>query len=137
MQHMQDSNVVSAYGATEPSFGGVYFDGDVVVALFTSDVRVHDEVLRPRLTAPDQFRAELADRSWATVEAANRSIQEALLFTGPRIPGVNSVGIGKMDGQFAIKVGIDPYSEELAEQVRRAASPFEVVVHQQGVARRL
>ena len=136
MQHSADADAVCAYGVDEPSYGGVYFDGDVLVAMFTENLQEHQARLVPVLQAPDQFRLAAADRPYAEVEGANARVQQTLRFSGlHRV--VTGVGIALVDGQFAIRVEVVNCTDDVVESIRARVAPDVVVVKAGLRARRL
>jgi hypothetical protein len=137
MQDMADADIVQAYGSGEPHFGGLYFDEDVLVALFTNDLEAHRAALVPRLRAPGQLRVARAARSYSAVEAANRWVQGKLMMSKYPHPEVFGVGIGVQDGQFVVIVSVENLTAELGEVIRLSARPDEVVLHAGSRPRRL
>jgi hypothetical protein len=127
-----DVKVVQDYAEHEPSFGGVYFDGDVLVGLFTSDLESHRERILPLLVAPGLFRLESATQTYAELDAARERVTAVLLRPQP-FPGVTGVGmrLGGPGGSV-VTVGVHPYSSTLADKVTGLVAPDSVEVREGG-----
>jgi hypothetical protein len=136
MQHPDDANAVDAYCQTQPDFGGVYYDGDQLVVLFTGDLDRHGQDLATVLDHPDQARVAQTTRTWAEVEDTNRTVQARLLTEPAPIAGVTSVGIGLSDGAFVIEVGVDQLDDAIIAAVHAAAAPHTTHIRQEGRPRR-
>jgi hypothetical protein len=133
---MADAEVVHEYGQDEPTFGGVYFDGDVVVAMFTADLDRHTRQLLPRLRAAEQFRIELTDQTYAQVEAANARVQRRLMLSDQRHPEVVGVGIGLRDGKFVVQLHVENLTDALAAEIQTVVAPDSVAIEQGSRPRR-
>ncbi|MDP9094514.1 MAG: hypothetical protein M3N95_16640 [Actinomycetota bacterium] len=127
MQSGIDADTVHEYGKREPSFGGAYFDGDVLVALFTTDIDEHASRLLPTLEAPDQFRVTVASRAYSQVTASNARVQMKLMHSG-RYPEVVGVGIGMSAGQFVVKVRVEGLTDAVAAALRDAVAPDDIQI---------
>jgi hypothetical protein len=124
-----DAAIVHEYGELDTSFGGLYVEGDSLVALFTADIDMHSEHLYPLVAASDQLVVRLAARTWKEVIDANDRVA-SILFRSQIAAGVTGAGIGLRDGQFVVCVSIDPYTEVLAQRVRDMVFPDLVDVEQ-------
>jgi len=128
-----DLQAIARYGEQAPDdYGGVHIDGSEVVVHFVQDHERHIAALREFVSSPDRLRAVSTTRSWRHVMSARDEVSGSLL-SDPAL-GVTSVGIALRGGQFAIVVGIDPYSPERVAAVHRAID-HEVVVEAQGPVR--
>lgn len=123
-----DPDVIARYGEHEPTFGGLYLEGDAVVVLFTADLDVHRERLRSLVRAPDRLRVERAERPYSAVEAAARRVSGALLSGDRPFPHVTGSGIGVVNGRFAIVVGVLDLDDARAAAIRQAVAPGEIVL---------
>jgi hypothetical protein len=131
-----DSDLVRQYGASEApaEFGGVFFEGPVLVALFTDGLERHLAALRDLLHEPELLSVRLAARPWSEVQHSKDAVAQALLHPR-RHPAVWTVGIMVVDGQFAVSVGISPYGARIAREVREAVAPHAIVVQRRGPVR--
>lgn len=132
MQDPFDVDTIRSYGRDEATFGGLYFDGDVLVALFTADLAVHRSRLEPMLHSPGQVRLATADRSYVEVKAAHGRVKDALLGPGRPYPEVFSAGIGVAQDQFVIVVLVEELNDELEEAIRTAVEPDAIVLRRGG-----
>ena len=120
--------MVRAYGENEPAFGGLYFDGEVLVALFTTDLDDHADHIRPLLRAPEKFRVHKSERPWRELEAANVRISSRLATLRDQFPEITNYGIGLCEGQFAVQIGVEQLTPELAGALTEALAPEQVQV---------
>ena len=129
IQDPYDKATVHAYGQSQAAYGGMYWEGDTLVAMFTDELDAHRERLLPRLRVPERFRVASASRTFLQIKEANGRVRTKLLGdpTMP-FPEICGVGIGMEDGQFVIKIWVEHLSEALVEEIREAAEPDEVVV---------
>jgi len=128
MQNSDDVEAVRAYGVGQAAeFGGIYFDGDTLVALFTHRPEWHLGELRPRLRRPFLFRTGETDRTWAAVMASNERVRHRLM-DGSDFGAVHGVGITKVDGRFEIQVGVNPLDAEIERAIENAVKPDSVLI---------
>ena len=137
MEFVDEGRVINDYGARYPGeYGGAYRDQGQLVALFTRKLEQHLVRLRRRLPFPENLSVERALRPYREIERENEELQRRLLLEH-RHPGVTVVGISMREGQFVIMVGIHPYTDAAADDVRRAAEPHVIEVRPMGPVRQV
>ncbi|MGH3095764.1 MAG: hypothetical protein ACRDMV_07150 [Streptosporangiales bacterium] len=127
---MGDTDAATAYAATQPGFGGTYIDGDVLVVLFTEDVKRHEHALRTVVEHPEHLVVRATSRTVADVRESAARVRHRVLGSGDATD-VSSVSVAVHAGEFVVEVGLDPHTDEREEQVRDAARPDPVVVRPQ------
>jgi hypothetical protein len=105
MQLIEDKATIADYAEAQPGFGGMFYDEETLVVLFTDDLTRHEQALLPLVQEPTHLQVRRAGRTWPALEEANERVQRQLM--GPEHPrsDVVSVGIGVREGDFVIRVG--------------------------------
>jgi hypothetical protein len=118
------------WGESVESYGGVYYteDGEKLVVLFTDDPELHRAAVSQLTYAPERLVFRRTSRSQAEIDQANRAVLRRLMPGENPYPGVVSVGPTLDGDDWVIEVGIDPYSEEAAAEVRELVAPEQVIV---------
>lgn len=127
---MGDADKVTAYAAGQPGFGGVFYDGNELVVLFTEKVDEQQDSIRGIVDEPGRLVVRAASRTFVEVQSAKARISNRLIGR-EEFDGVSTVGIAVHEGQFVVEVGIDPYNEAEAERIRAAVHPDEIEVRPQ------
>lgn len=132
MRSFEDGQTIRGYGADHPDeFGGVYVEGETLVALFIGRPEWHLAELRPHLRYPVRVRTGETDRTWAEVLAANARIRHRLLGAAG-FAAVHSVGIIEVDGRFEIQVGVEPLDAGIEGAIEDAVKPDLVFIRGEG-----
>ena len=105
--------------------------------MFTADLDRHTRQLLPRLGAVEKFRAELTDRTYAEVEAANARVQKRLLLRDEPHREVVGIGIGVREGKFEVQVQVENLTDALAAEIQGAVTPDTIAIDQGSRYRRL
>lgn len=127
---MSDADAATTYAAAQSGFGGTYFDGDLLVVLFTEDVERQRNALRTVVEHPEHLVVRATSRTLAEVRQSAARVRHRLLDPGDATD-VSSIGLTVHADEFVVEVGLDPYSDERASQLRAAVHPDPIVVRSQ------
>jgi hypothetical protein len=128
-----DAEPIGLWGESVRSFGGMYYteDGQRLVVLFTDDPELHRVEVSRLTSAPERLILRRTSRSRVEVDEANRAAQRKLLTGVTPHPSVVAVGMTLVGDEWVVHVGIDPYSDQTAAEVRELVAPEHVVVDYQ------
>ena len=132
-----DDEPIGMWGESVASFGGMYFtDGEEkLVVLFTDDPELHREEVSRLTPVPERLILRRTSRSQAEINRSSEVVVDRLMTGSNPHPSVRTVGPTLDGDEWVITVGIDPYTERGAAEVRDLASPELIkVVHEPGHA---
>jgi len=131
-----DAGPITIWGESVASYGGGYYidDGEKLVMLFTDDPESHRAELSRLMSAPERLVLRRTNRSQADVDKGNDAVLRVLMTGGTPHPNVISIGPTLDGDEWIIEVGILPYSEQTAAEIRELVAPEQVVVTQGMIA---
>jgi hypothetical protein len=113
------------WGESVASFGGMYHtDGEEeLIVLFTGDPELHRAEVSRHTPVPERLILRRTSRSQAEIHRSSEAVAIRLMTGSNPHPSVRTVGPTLDGDEWVITVGIDPYTEEIAAEVRDLASP--------------
>jgi hypothetical protein len=128
-----DAQPISVWGESVESFGGANYteDGEKLFVLFTDDPEQYRVAVSQLTSAPERLVFRRTGRSQAEIDRANRAVQRRLILGDAVHPGVVSVVVTRDGDDWVIEVGIDPYSDRAAAEIRELVAPERLIVTQE------